>query len=243
MESEFPEYAVKFSKEAKESRDRLPAEPRSVLSKILDDLTDNPNKHADRVIPASREGKSFVYMHPEPKIQITYEIDNKNKVIYFFHFSAPSLDVKKTVFISYSHEDKEWMDKLRSFLSVIEQQGLIKFWADNQLEPGKPWEQQIEEVLDSSSAGLLLVSQSFLTSKFITETELPKLLSAAKEKGKDIFWIPLKPSTVFDSHKDITKYQSLLDRPETALSELEVPQQEKKLVEISKLLKTKITKH
>ena len=88
---EFSEYAIKYSKEARESRQKIPVEVLPILDEIENELAEDPSKHLDRVIPASRDGKSFVYMHPSPPIQITYEIDSEKKIIYFFHFAAPSL--------------------------------------------------------------------------------------------------------------------------------------------------------
>jgi hypothetical protein len=91
-------------------------------------------------------------------------------------------------------------------------------------------------VLDSAIAGVLLVSQDFLVSKFIKETELPRLLEGAQKEGKKIFWVPLSPSTVFESATQITKYQSLLPDPRTSLKERSEVDQEKALVEMSNLL-------
>lgn len=234
---DFSEYAIKYSKEARESKKKLPLELLPVVEQIEDELTEDPSKASDRVVPAGRDGKTFIYLHPSPAIQITYEIDSENKIIYFFHFAAPSLEVKKSIFISYSHSDSEWLNKLRGFLTVLEQQGAIKFWDDDQLEAGERWEEQIKEALDSAVAGVLLVSQDFLASKFIKEKELPKLLDAAEEQGKKIFWIHLSPSTVFDTHEEITRYQSLLKNPLVSLEELDEAAQKKALVQISKALR------
>jgi hypothetical protein len=123
------------------------------------------------------------------------------------------------------------------FLTVLEQEGVIKFWDDEQLKPGQLWEEEIKQVLDSAAAGVLLVSQDFLVSKFIKEKELPKLLEGAQKEGKKIFWAPLSPSTVFESHEHITKYQSLLPDPRTSLEERSEADQKKALVEMSKLLR------
>jgi hypothetical protein len=235
--AEFTEYAIKYSREARESRKSIPVDHLPLLGEIEAALAENPDQYPDRVIPASRDGKSFVYMHPSPRIQITYEIDKQNKVIFFFHFAEPLLQVPKTIFISYSHKDAEWLTKIRMFLSVLEQEGVIKFWDDEQLKPGQLWEEEIKQVLDSAAAGVLLVSQDFLMSKFIKEKELPKLLEGAQKEGKKIFWAPLSPSTVFESHEHITKYQSLLPDPRTSLEERSEADQKKALVEMSKLLR------
>ena len=243
MPIEFLEYAAKFSKEALESRQKLPPELRSTLDEIQNELLENPNKHRERVIPASRDGKSFVYSHPDPLIQITYEIDSDNKIVYFFHFSAPALKVQKNLFISYSHENENWLNKVRKFLTDLEQQGVLKLWDDRELEAGKPWHEQILEALETASAGVLLVSQEFLDSEYITKTELPKLLKGAKEKGKSIFWIHVSPSTVFRSHKVITRFQSLHKNPKVSLEELPEAEQKKTLVYISSKLAEAVSRN
>lgn len=125
---------------------------------------------------------------------------------------------------------------MKIFLTDLEQRGIIKFWDDNQLIAGVPWEKQISDVLDASKAGLLLFSQNFLASKFVKEVELPKLLEASKRAGKPIFWLPLSPSTVFDSHKEIAAFQSLLVDPSISLKELAAVEQDKVLVEVRKKL-------
>ena len=240
---EFTEYATRYSKDAVQCRKNLSPEIIVSLDGILDELADDPKKYPARVIPVSREGKNFVYMHPDPMIQITFEIDPENKILYIFHFSAPSLDVKQTVFISYSHKDKAWLDTIRKYLTVQEQEGLIKFWDDDQLKDGEQWKSQINEMLKSSKAGVLLVSQEFLSSKFINETELPRLLNAAEQDGKKLFWIPLSPSTVFDTHENITCYQSLLENPNTSLDELPAVEQQSVLVDISRKISQAMRAH
>src|SRR5215470_7590182 len=117
----FPEYGVKYSKDAIETRKRLPPELRPTVDTIESELAEDPHKYPDRIIPASVDGTTSIYMHPDPIIQITFQIDTEKKVLYFFHYSAPAFTPKQTIFISYSHKDKGWMEKLRSFLSVLEQ--------------------------------------------------------------------------------------------------------------------------
>ncbi len=85
------------------------------------------------------------------------------------------------------------------------------------------------------------MSQDFLASKFVTETELPRLLDDAEKQGKKIFWIHLTPSTVFDTHKEITRFQSLLEDPTTSLQELEDAERRKALVQMTKRLAEAIT--
>jgi len=235
-QASFPEYAIKHEEAARKMRLALPPPLRQAVDEIEGELCANPDRYPDRLSSVSRSGTTWIYRHPAPEIQITFEVDRASKIIYFFHYYAPTLSPQPTVFISYSHQDKEWLDKLRVFLTVLEQQGLIKFWEDGQLIPGEPWEKQIREVLDASKAGLLLVSQHFLISKFVKEVELPKLLEGAAKAGKKIYWLPLSPSTVFSSHKEITAYQSLLEDPKVSLEELDAVKQKKAFVDVTEKL-------
>ena len=243
--ADFPEYATKYSPDARESRRLIPPEQLIKLEEIESQMADDPINFSRLSIPASVsvDRKAYIYIHDDPRFQITYEIDEQKKILYFFHFASPVFKVRDTLFISYSHVDKEWLEKIRKFLAVLEQQGSIKFWDDNKIQAGEIWKDKINAALDAATASVLLVSQDFLTSKFITETELPKLLDAAQIKGKKIFWIHIRPSTVFDSHKEITKYQSLLANPSVALARRTEVEQEQELVSMTKSLLNAINVH
>jgi hypothetical protein len=67
-----------------------------------------------------------VYTHPNPALQITYEVDEKERLLYLLHFVAPKVQVTKPVFISYSHKDGAWLGKLKMFLQPLEDQGLLR---------------------------------------------------------------------------------------------------------------------
>jgi len=233
----FPEYSIKYAELARKTRLALSPTLRRVADEIETDLSFDPNKYPERISPASLDGTSRIYRHPNPELQVTFQVDESKKILYFFHYYAPTVQPPQTIFISYAHQDKPWLDKLRAFLSVLEQHDIIKFWDDDQLVPGVPWEQQITDVLKDAKAGLLLVSQAFLASKFIKDVELPKLLAGANRDGKRIYWLHLSPSTVFDSHPEIIKFQSIMDNPKTSLKERQEVDQEKAFVAVAQRLK------
>jgi TIR domain len=233
----FAEYAINYAEEARKTRLALPPQLRQTVDEIEAELASNPNKYPERTSAASRDGTVLIYRHPLPKLEIAFEVDRDKKILYLFHYFAPTVAPQQTIFISYSHQDEDWLAKLRVFLAVLEQQGLINFWDDSKIEPGRPWEEQIRGVLDSSKAGLLLVSQHFLISKFVKDVELAKLLEAAKGAGKQIFWLPLSPSTVFSSHKEITQFQALVADPHKTLQELADVEQKKVFVDVTEKLR------
>ena len=68
------------------------------------------------------------------------------------------------VFITYSHRDTDTREELRIRLAVMEQQGIIKLWYDNEILPGDEWYKDISNNLSDSDILLYLVSASSLAS-------------------------------------------------------------------------------
>jgi len=100
---------------------------------------------------------------------------------------------KPTVFISYSHKDEEWKDRLVTHLGVLQQEGLLTLWDDRRIGGGEQWQQKIQAAMDSASVAILLVSANSLTSRFILSEEIPHLLSRRDTKGLRFFPIIIKP--------------------------------------------------
>lgn len=103
------------------------------------------------------------------------------------------MTTKPTVFISYSHKDEVWKDRLVSQLAVLEQQGHLDLWDDSRINAGDEWQEDIRESMAAAKAAVLLVSANFLTSKFILSEEVPRLLQRRKEQGLVVFPIIVKP--------------------------------------------------
>jgi hypothetical protein len=81
-----------------------------------------------------------------------------------------------TVFVSYSHQDEIWKDRLARQLKVLEPEGVLEVWDDRGIAAGADWLPKIEQAMERAVVAVLLVSADFLTSKFILETEVPYLL-------------------------------------------------------------------
>ena len=69
------------------------------------------------------------------------------------------------VFITYSHKDTDDREELRRRLAVMEQQGIITLWDDNEILPGDEWYKDISNNLTDSDILLYLVSAWSLASK------------------------------------------------------------------------------
>ncbi|MCB1743301.1 MAG: protein kinase [Gammaproteobacteria bacterium] len=105
-----------------------------------------------------------------------------------------STALREKVFISYSHRDKPWLDAFQRMLKPAVEADILDLWSDHRIDAGTRWQQEIERALDSAQVALLLVSDSFLESDFIARHELPRILSAAQNRGLIVFWVPLTPA-------------------------------------------------
>ncbi|HSS52035.1 MAG TPA: TIR domain-containing protein, partial [Thermoanaerobaculia bacterium] len=92
----------------------------------------------------------------------------------------PPAGDRPTVFVSYSHVDETWKDRVVQHLRVLEPEGVLEVWDDRRISGGDDWLAEIQGAMDRSTVAVLLISKDFLTSKFILETEVPYLLNRRK---------------------------------------------------------------
>ncbi len=111
------------------------------------------------------------------------------------------------IFVSYSHEDKNWRQRFERISKPMSRAIPIGFWSDKNLKAGK-WEQQIEEAMNKAEAAVLLVSPAFLASDYIIQKELPYFLKAHRERGLMIFWFYLEPCDI-KWHPEIKEFQAM----------------------------------
>ncbi|HNE00392.1 MAG TPA: toll/interleukin-1 receptor domain-containing protein, partial [Plasticicumulans sp.] len=97
------------------------------------------------------------------------------------------------VFVSYSHKDEKWKDRVVEQLGVLGFDGLLEVWEDRQIAAGDDWKPAIQKAIAECDAALLLISASFLTSKFIRGEEVPPLLKRRQEEGIRVVPVILKP--------------------------------------------------
>ena len=237
-QSETVPYSATTTDMGHERKLEIPEEMLKDLLEIERAIVSDPfqTKHPERIRPASQHGVSFIYMHPAPEFEVTYDVFEETRKVCFNHYVLRNFVMPKSIFISYAHEDRDALKKIKAILEEYDGKGEIKYWDDSQLKAGEKWEEQIQDALDEARAGLLLVSPDFLKSKFIKMKELPDLLEGAEENGKKIFWIHLKKSKVFKKHKKITDFQSPMEDPTVALGEMKPKERKKTWKEIKKAI-------
>jgi len=128
------------------------------------------------------------------------------------------------VFISYSHSDAEYLDRLLVHLKPLERDGLIDLWVDTRLRAGDKWRKEIEKALRRATVAVLLVSADFLASDFIADNELPPLLRNAEERGTRVVPLIVKPCR-FARDINLRHFQAVND-PRRALVLLSDGEQE-----------------
>jgi len=101
--------------------------------------------------------------------------------------------VRPKIFISYSHKDKEWLNRLQVHLKPLVRDETIDLWDDTRIQTGDRWREEIRQAIESSQAAVLLLSADFCASDFIAKDELPPLLEAEKNRGLFIFPVIVKP--------------------------------------------------
>jgi hypothetical protein len=137
----------------------------------------------------------------------------------------PTPRKKGKIFISYAHEDSEYLKMLKRHLKVLKRDINIDVWEDTRIRSSAKWKDEIEHALNEASTAILLVSTDFLASDFIQDEELPKLLKAAEEKGTRIHPVIVHPCR-FLKIKSLSQFQAA-NSPSEPLSELQSPKQER----------------
>ena len=137
---------------------------------------------------------------------------------------------RRNIFVSYSHADQAWLDRLKIHLAPYLRGEGLDFWDDSKIVPGTNWELAIGKALARARVAVLLVSPTFLASDYVSRVELPTILERAN-KDLAVLWIPIVASSY--QATPLRSIQAAYD-PKTPLSKLTRPKQEEALVSIAK---------
>ena len=125
---------------------------------------------------------------------------------------------RTTVFISYNHRDRRWLERLQVHLKPFGRRGDFVLWDDTKIDAGDRWRSAIRDAIEEAAASVLLISADFLASDFITSEELPPLLRKAATAGARIIPIIVQPCRLAN-HPELAAFQAL-NSPNQPLSKL-----------------------
>jgi hypothetical protein len=138
---------------------------------------------------------------------------------------------KRSIFVSYSHEDGRWLQLLETALAPLTSDHRLDLWTDRRIPIGADWRREIDGALAASNAAVLLVTPAFFASDFIVKKELPVIMRRRERQGLPVVWIPVSASN-FD-FTPLRGVQAASD-PSRPLDSMRAATRNKVLVEIVK---------
>lgn len=122
-------------------------------------------------------------------------------------------------FVSYSHKDKRWVQEgdfeFIPWLKNSLKKENVEFWIDPELEnTSSKFKEKIANEINKSQFAILLISQNFVDSEFISEFEMP--LIKEKVEKKELSIIPILVGPVLEDEpllKWLSEYQILPGQP------------------------------
>lgn len=143
------------------------------------------------------------------------------------------------LFVSYSHNDEEFVQRVKVHLTPLLDWGQVDLWVDNEkIASGDFWKEKIDAALVDMKVGVVLVSADYLASEFIKRTEIPAFLRAA-EGGAKIFALILKPS-LFEQ-TELAKLQTV-NKPDQPLIGVSEDERERAFVKLAQEIMMAITR-
>lgn len=141
---------------------------------------------------------------------------------------------RNRVFVSYSHKDNRWLERLQVHLKPLENLGALERWDDTLIEPGDRWREEIRRALELTRVAVLIISADFLASDFIMRDELPPMLTAAEKEGATI--LPLIASSCrFEETESLSQFQAV-NHPSKPLDAMRKPKREEVFVKLVRLI-------
>lgn len=117
---------------------------------------------------------------------------------------------KVKVFVSYSHIDEKWKDKLQGHLSFLAQYGdMAEIWQDRKITGGSESDPMISKALQDATIILLLVSSDFLKSNYCYHIEFKEAMK--KHENEEAVVIPVIVRDVHWQWREKQNVKGLID--------------------------------
>jgi len=103
------------------------------------------------------------------------------------------------LFYSYAHKDELLRDELAGHLKIMKRRGVIRSWHDRCIEPGQPWDNEIDTQLATADLVLLLVSADFIKSDYIWGHELDVAMKRHERGEASVVPVMLRSVDITDA--------------------------------------------
>jgi hypothetical protein len=124
---------------------------------------------------------------------------------------------RNNIVILYNQRDKEWCDRIETYLEPLEGRLGVAIWGGHRDDPkGGLWAREMTDAMERACLVLVLVSHALVISEYFKK-ELSMLDREAKRAAVPILWVPIRPAP-YESTL-LTRYQAVHD-PGEPLSEL-----------------------
>jgi hypothetical protein len=100
---------------------------------------------------------------------------------------------RATVFIAYNPADEVEKEGLVTHLGVLQRQGLIETWTDDQIKPGADKAREMEEAINRAKVTVLLITPNFLSSDFVSGEEMKRILERRQTQAMVLYPIIARP--------------------------------------------------
>ena len=115
---------------------------------------------------------------------------------------------KINLFISYSHKEKDiYLPELLMYLNE-KCCPRINIWYDEKISPGKEWDDEIKKSLNNADIVILMLSQSFLMSRYIQDNELKNAIYRHNLGKCKVIPIFIR-QCILDPYPEVKKLQGL----------------------------------
>lgn len=139
--------------------------------------------------------------------------------------------MRKTVFISYSRKDADWLTRLQVHLKPLARGHDVDVWDDTRIKAGDRWREEIEAALDRAVIAIILVSADLLASDFVWKEEMPKLLGSARDGGLRLLPVLVRPCLYEES--GLAPFQTV-NREGPALAKRSLAEQDEALADVAR---------
>jgi cellulose biosynthesis protein BcsQ len=145
---------------------------------------------------------------------------------------------KLNIFISYSHKDTGYLDRLLTHLKVLNRSSALNLWDDTKITAGHNWYTEISRAISQASVVILVLSPDYLASEFIWREEFSRILKQEREGNLRIIPLILKPCLW--EEVELVNHLQVFPNDGKPLNAFPQAEQDKRLVDFTKLIKASL---